>query len=1480
MSDTPSSTDEPKQGGWHTPESAGSWREPEQEEQPAGWRVPTLPKELEEEPEQAGVWHLPKPDDTIFTPEDETEIQPEDESAVVEDTIPIEVGVPPEDEILASLQVSSSATVSAPEAEDPVAPEDLMYMLEHMDDEEPEDEASVPMSELIALASLTEDVSYSHVIQAEDDDSPDISEVVESIEDEVTEDEAEIAVDQLSPAERLMLQTDADTPAEPTSDVSDPAAYARQQLAMLSDDADDAPPVSEEFPEIDESDAALPNDPAAYARQQLEALGGGGDPQQSFDLSAEPEPDDAPTLAESDPAAYARLQLEELGLASDDANAGDPGAYARQQLAQLDNAPVGDFTPIPTQTQPFDTREQEMTRRFRETEDHVMQLREQVQAGQITQADYEAQLRNLMILDDDQFWWMMGSQLNDTNWYKSVNNQWVVDTPPHLTQFDLGDVSSPYSSYQDQSLPVLPDDPYQEVSGTSQVGEAAQGIRLDENFMPLPKEVPVEDPDYTVPSGGAFRINEPAPSSQATVPSAAYSSPTIQSDPIPDYGSIEAPIDESAPPDYDAMLHEGEVFREAADKQRTSTLRILIGLGVIGIVIVLLGAAAFIAAALLWYQGIVGDWETQIAALGNFEPEFQTVTILDNRGERVATLAREGDDRRPVAIEDMSPYLLHATIALENPRFYEDGGWDPFAIVRAFAENLAAGEITSGASTITQQVARNLVLQNTDVSAERKINEIVVAGELTRRFDKSEILELYLNEVAFFGNQTYGVEAAAQFYFDKPASELTLPEAAMLMAINNAPATNEPVNNREVALELMLIVMDRMKETGCLTFEHNGQTLCVDDALLDSGQTVVDLAMVEAQVFEPREFGVRYPHYIQRVQAELEAMFGSTEIYSGGYVVTTTLDSRLQETVQTQLAERVRQLSTTGVNTGAVMVTDPRNGAILAMVGSPDFSNAEIDGQVNGALTWQQPGSSIKPIVYTTALNGVDRNANGVSTDPGEYLTAASILWDVPTTYSDGYTPVNFDRQFRGPVASRLALQNSYNIPAIKTFEFIGVEAFRSMAEGLGLNFLPESQFNLTTAVGSTDVRLIDMMKAYGSLANDGFRTDLFTIENVVDSEGNGVPIPQRPEAQPVLSNAIAYLMQNILSDDRSRQDQFGLNSTLTINGLNTIDQVAAKTGTSNDGRDLWTMGFTTNRVVGVWLGTFDNQPTFNTTGFTAASPLWNSIMRVALEGNNPGSFVPPENGTVVNRRICATTGTEPDDACPNPRNEFFSVNHPPPGPEEGFAVVLQVDSWTGLIANNFCPDQVIDTTFANITDNSAINWLNTSSQGQAYAQTIGLQIPVSPAPTQACDQNTPIPVARISNPNPGSTQVVEGVLTITGQVNAEGFNRYDLQYALTGTDEWETITTSTQLQPNAGSVLGSWDTTSVPNGSYTVRLAVFANNGGFLYRTADIRTNNPEPTPTPLPTATLTIPPTPAPNPTQPIPFDTLPTPTVDPLG
>jgi membrane peptidoglycan carboxypeptidase len=784
------------------------------------------------------------------------------------------------------------------------------------------------------------------------------------------------------------------------------------------------------------------------------------------------------------------------------------------------------------------------------------------------------------------------------------------------------------------------------------------------------------------------------------------------------------------------------------------------------------------------------------------------------------------------------------------------------------------------------------VLQNSEVSTGRKINEVVVAGELTRRYTKDEILELYLNEVLFFGNQTYGVEAAAQFYFGKSAADLTLPEAALLASIPSDPVNNEPVTNRQRALDLMRVTMQRMADVGCLEFQHepyNGADFCVTDDTISSDETILQIALVESKTFRSRQFGVRYPHFTQLVQAQLENIFGANEIYSRGYVVTTTLDSRLQNQAQNAVTQRVDALSTNGINTGAALVVDPRNGAILALVGSPDFDDAEIDGQVDNTRTFQQPGSSIKPIEYTAALTGYDRNGNG-ALDTGEYFTPATILWDVPTTYqgTPPYIPRNFDGQFRGPVSVRNALQNSLNVPAVKTYEFIGNDVFRATAEAMGLRFVENAEFNLTTGVGSTDVRLIDMVRAFGVLANNGRRVELYTIQNIVDSDGNPVGIPPREEPQQVVSPDIAYLMQNILSDDQARAPQFGLNSNLTIQGLPTQNVVAVKTGTTDQSRDLWTLGFTNNRVVGVWLGTVENTPTFNTTGFTAAAPVWNTIMRAALENNPPTGFSAPGNGTVVNRQICRDTGTLPASNCANIANEIFAANRPPPPAESGLVAVLQVDSWTGLIANEFCPDNVIEATFANITDPSAVNWINSTGAGQAYAQRVGIQLPISPAPQLACNQNTPIPVARITAPQGGQT--VQGNVAIIGQVSAEGFNRYQLEVASLATPESFQIVDnfSTTQQPNAGSTLANWNTLTVPNGGYILRLAAFSENGGYVYRTTQIAVNNPAATATPI---IPTQPPIPI-VPTEPLPFDPLvtplnsqgvpvgPTPTIDPLG
>lgn len=1503
MSDNPPNTDTNAQDAtpgnpWQTP-TTSVWQVPQDTPQESGWRVTTLPQDLDEEPEEQGAWHLPKPEDTTFNPEDEIEITPPEdeiptrgapEDAAAGDTeqvAPEDQGFAPEDSVLpedlltAARDAEEEAAIAPedqilggdprrrpPDDGTPVAPEDLIYMLENLDDEEDEDEGSVAMSELIALASLTQDSEDSGIIQGAD--SP-----LLALSDPGIEDTGELEIDKLTPAERLSLQ--GGQPLDP----NDPASYAAQQLAQLAGEGDAGGTTQADA--FSQTQATDPNDPSSYAARQLAQLG----------LSGTGESDTGAT--EADPSSYAARQLAQLGAA------GDASGFT----------PMPDATQFATQFVTLTPEEQELAGQYEATEEQVSALRQQMQMGQISQEEFLAQLRNLMVLDNDNVWWIMGVE-TDT-WYRAEGDTWVQATPDVLikkqqaeqaqssggfgalgtgtgagTGFGAG-AGTQFGGF-DQSLPYLGDQPQptQQVTGGSQV--STDNIRLDENNMPLPQAVPITDPDATVPNQGAFATS--LGSSAETMPGQSYYDATVPSTPqVDDYIGIESPLDDTEPPDYDTLSDEtGELYEEAAEKRRTSQFRtatlVIVGL----IVLAALGGAVFIGGALLWYNNLLSPWEPAIAALEDFDPGFATVTLLDNAGERIATLTREGEDRREVDITQVSPYVIHAILTLENRTFFDDPGWNFFSTLRAFYDNFLGGEVVSGGSTITQQVARNLVLQNTDATADRKLNEIIVAGEITNQYDKNEILELYLNDVTFFGNQTYGIEAAAQFYFNKPALELNWPEAALIASIISAPATNEPVNNRENSLQLMEQTMDAMVENGCQQVDESGRELCITQGDRNSPEIALELAQVLARRFNARESGVRYPHFTQRVQAELEDVFGSA-VYSQGYIVTTTLDSELQDFVQTSLQNRVAELSVTGVNTGAAMVTDPRNGAILAMVGSPDFNNEDIAGQVNGALTWQQPGSAIKPIIYAAALSGIDLNGNGAA-DAGEYYTPSSILWDVPSVYGN-YVPVNIDGRFRGPVNVRNALQNSYNIPAIKAYDFIGTENFQRVAAAMGIDFLPEAEFNLTTALGSTDVRLINMMSAYGTIANDGMRMPLFTIESIEDPNGNPVPIPARAEPTRALTEAISFLMQDILTDDAARADQFGVNSALTISGI-AENAVGAKTGTTDNSRDLWTMGFTSNRVVGVWLGTFDDAPTFNTTGFTATAPLWNTIMRRAIQGTTPGQFVLPGGGTVVTRDVCLDTGTVPGDNCPRVSPAFFAAAYPPPPPENGPVVNLRIDSWLQIRANDLCPDQQIVQTFANIDDPFAIEWINTSAEGRSYANRVGLSVPVEQAPQAQCTTGVLLPQARIAEPNPGSVQTVQGNLSILGLMSAENFNRYQIEFAPVNSENFQIIQQpadqqlvqlpSTQQQINPNSVLGIWDTTTVPNGDYTIRLAAFSNDGGFLYRTSQVVVNNPAPTATPTvqPTATLFPTSTAVPTINNPLPFDELsgPTPTLDPLG
>jgi membrane peptidoglycan carboxypeptidase len=489
----------------------------------------------------------------------------------------------------------------------------------------------------------------------------------------------------------------------------------------------------------------------------------------------------------------------------------------------------------------------------------------------------------------------------------------------------------------------------------------------------------------------------------------------------------------------------------------------------------------------------------------------------------------------------------------------------------------------------------------------------------------------------------------------------------------------------------------------------------------------------------------------------------------------------------------------------------------------------------------------------------------------GEYFTPATILWDVPSTYPNGQPITNYDGLYRGPMPVRSALQQSINIPAVKAYQFVGDQRWIDTATRMGLTFLDDAVFGPPTGIGATEVRLYDMMEAFGTLATNGVHTDLTSILSITDSAGNEVPLTTPTAPSQAVQPQIAFLLNNILTDDAARAPVFGANSLLTLSEYPGL--VAAKTGTSNDARDLWTMGYTTNAVVGVWIGNVANNPTVGTTGMSA-SPIWNTVMRSTLQNIGQPAQFPVPQGIIV-QQVCVDTGTLPGPNCSFVRSEYFFQNQPPPPADQGFVQTVAVDSWTGLRANEYCPDNVIQRTVANIEDPFAVNWLN-SPAGQPTAQRLGLPVPVENAPQEACSLNTEVPIVRIVSPT--DNQTVLGVVQVQGSASSapQTFSRYQLEVAPFGTDTFTIVYgPSTTAQPSG--VLGTWDTTGLTNGNYVLRLAMFAQNGGFAFRTVAVTVNNPVPTATPIPT--------PLPLPTltpiifTPIPFDTLPPPISQPV-
>jgi 1A family penicillin-binding protein len=612
--------------------------------------------------------------------------------------------------------------------------------------------------------------------------------------------------------------------------------------------------------------------------------------------------------------------------------------------------------------------------------------------------------------------------------------------------------------------------------------------------------------------------------------------------------------------------------------------------------------------------------------------------ILTDRNDKPFFTLYQARTKEFVPLSQIPKHTQQAVIAVEDKNFYDHPGFSPTAIVRAFIENIREERIAQGGSTITQQLVKNVLL-TPDKNLLRKYQEVVLALEIDRRFTKDEILEMYLNSV-YLGEGALGFEDAANTYFNKPASQLTLAESALLTAILPAPSALSPISgNAERAFERQKVVLSLMQQQGYITPAQRQQAEQEDVRFTPTRDTLNLIA----------------PHFALMVKEELIKKYGENRVARSGFTVRTTLDITKQDFAENTVNNHVSNLARNKATNGAAVAIDPKTGEIIALVGSKDWYD-EANGKINMAVRPRQPGSSFKPIVYAKAIE--DR-----------VITAATVIDDKAVSYGN-YKPKNYDNRFRGKVTIRRALANSLNIPAVETLNMIGIPSALSYAEQLGITTLENpSQYGLSLVLGAAEIPLVEMTSAFSAFANQGQRIPPTTILQIMDKRGD-IIYEHQPSAKSAVDNAVAYIISSILSDNTARAEVFG-------NSLSLSRPAAVKTGTTEDYRDALTIGYTPNLVVGVWVGNNDNSPMDNIAGSLGAAPIWRRIMENFLIGMPVERFTPPpsvrslavcrENGLrVKNATSSAMTefflrGTEPTKFCDSPESQNNADNSPTP---------------------------------------------------------------------------------------------------------------------------------------------------------------------------------------------------------------------------
>ena len=811
--------------------------------------------------------------------------------------------------------------------------------------------------------------------------------------------------------------------------------------------------------------------------------------------------------------------------------------------------------------------------------------------------------------------------------------------------------------------------------------------------------------------------------------------------------------------------------------------------------------------------------------LGERAASFKTTKIYDRTGQHVLYEIFDpyGGKRTRVPLSEIPLDLRNATIAFEDQNFYTNPGFDVRGLVR-IAWYALRNERIIGASTITQQLIKNVLL-SPEQTIQRKIKEIILSVEVSRRYSKDQILEMYLNENNY-GNLSYGVEAAAENYFGKTVQQLSLAECALLAGLPQAPAQHSA--SMEAMKEQRARVLDAMLREGYITAE----------------QAIA--AKAEPIHLSQKRFTIEAPHFVMYVRQLLEQRYGTQTLYNGGLSVYTTLDLDMQHLAEQRVKAQVDKLRAQyNANNAALVAMRPDTGEILTMVGSVDYFDNSIDGQVNIATSDRQPGSAFKPFAYVTAFGAAElRDAEGRPKPP---LGPATMVMDVRTSFDDSpnppYIPENVDGKWRGPLSLRQALAYSENIPAIKVTEYAGVKNVIATAHKMGITGLNrEGYYGLSITLGGGEVKLLDMVFAYSVFANNGVmagspvppderKAGLREIEpvsilKIVDADGNVLEEYREPTRKQVIPAPQAYMLTDIMSDNAARSAFFGWDSPLRLSR-----PAAAKTGTTTDWRDNWTMGFTPELVTGVWVGNTNNDQMKKSFGSTAAAPLWHDFMEDVyktippFKDLKPTAFKQPDGLERV--EVCAVSGLKPNKNCPNRKTELF-LKGQAPTKECDVHQVFRIDRVTGKLATPQTPLEDVEEKVFEIFPPEANDWVREENIPQP--------------PREYSDRGTGLggDVA-ILDPKPYS--YVRGQVPIKGNARLGDFHLYKMEFG-------EGLTPSGWIQIGPvhyntvdNNVLETWDTSALKGGLYLLQLSVVQNNSNYNQVAIPVTVDNLSPT-------------------------------------